>query len=196
MVAAEIIKLQDKEIFNVGQSQTLELQVQSGVLRAGGNFDFDNSDVTLALFSAGSPAVIKVPKGCMLHFEALTESCFSLKEDGNSRSTEALSQWLIKLHLVRQLIGAEARLIALFQLLVEEFGFRHKETYSLPFWLSHARLAEMISTSRGTVTRQITYLRKSMDLSIDSDQGSLIISSRLMELRPNEIELQGSWKRS
>ena len=195
MVAAEIIKLQDKEIFNAGQSQTLELQVQSGVLRAGGNFDFDNSDVTLALFSAGSPAVIKVPKGCMLHFEALTESCFSLKEDGNSRSTEDLSQWLIKLHLVRQLIGAEARLIALFQLLVEEFGFRHKETYSLPFWLSHARLAEMISTSRGTVTRQITYLRKSRDLSIDSDQGSLIISSRLMELRPNEIELQGNWKR-
>ena len=196
MVAAEIIKLQDKEIFNVGQSQTLELQVQSGVLRAGGNFDFDNSDVTLALFSAGSPAVIKVPKGCMLHFEALTESCFSLKEDGNSRSTEDLSQWLIKLHLVRQLIGAEARLIALFQLLVEEFGFRHKETYSLPFWLSHARLAEMISTSRGTVTRQITYLRKSRDLSIDSDQGSLIISSRLMELRPNELELQGSWKQA
>lgn len=195
MVAAEIIKLQDKEIFNVGQSQTLELTVQSGVLRVGGNFDFDNSDVTLALFSAGSPAVIKIPTGCMLHFEALTESCFSLKEDAIIRSTEDLSQWLIKLHLVRQLIGAEARLIALFQLLVEEFGFRHKETYSLPFWLSHARLAEMISTSRGTVTRQITYLRKSRDLSIDSDQGSLIISSRLMELRPNEIELQGSWKR-
>ena len=52
----------------------------------------------------------------------------------------------------------------------------------------------MISTSRGTVTRQITYLRKSNDLSIDSEQGSLIISSRLMELRPNELELQGSWK--
>ena len=196
MVAAEIIKLQDKEIFNVGQSQTLELTVQSGVLRVGGNFDFDNSDVTLALFSAGSPALIKVPTGCMLHFEALTESCFTLKEHANSRSTEDLSQWLIKLHLVRQLIGAEARLIALFQLLVEEFGFRHKETYSLPFWLSHARLAEMISTSRGTVTRQITHLRKSNDISIDSDQGSLIISSRLMELRPNELELQGSWKRS
>ena len=194
MVAAEIIKLQDKEIFNPGQSKTLALRVQSGVLRAGGNFDFDNSDVTLALFSASSPALIRIPKGCTLHFEALTESSFTLDEDAGSISTEDLSQWLIKLHLVRQLIGAEARLIALFQLLVEEFGFRHKETYSLPFWLSHARLAEMISTSRGTVTRQITYLRKSKDLSIDSEEGSLIISSRLMELRPNELELQGSWK--
>ena len=95
---------------------------------------------------------------------------------------------------MRQLIGAEARLIALFQLLVEEFGFRHKETYSLPFWLSHARLAEIISTSRGTVTRQITYLRKSMDLSLATDQGSLVISSRLMEMRPNELELQSNWK--
>ena len=128
MVAAETIKLQDKEIFNPRQSQTLALSVQSGVLRAGGNFDFDNSDVTLALFSAGSPAVIKVPTGCTLHFEALTESCFSLEEDTSNKPTEDLSQWLINLHLVRQLIGAEARLIALFQLLVEEFGFRHKET--------------------------------------------------------------------
>ena len=194
MVGAETIKLQEKEIFNANQSQTLLLTIKSGVLRAGGNFDFDNSDVTLALFSAGSPAVIRIPTGCTLHFEALTESCFTLEEDTSNRSTEDLSQWLINLHLVRQLIGAEARLIALFQLLVEEFGFRHKETYSLPFWLSHARLAEMISTSRGTVTRQITYLRKSNDLSIDSEQGSLIISSRLMELRPNELELQGSWK--
>ena len=194
VVGAETIKLQEKEIFNANQSQTLELTIKSGVLRAGGNFDFDNSDVTLALFSAGSPVAIKVPTGCTLHFEALIESCFTLKEDTGDRSAEGLSQWLINLHLVRQLIGAEARLIALFQLLVEEFGFRHKETYSLPFWLSHARLAEMISTSRGTVTRQITYLRKSKDLAIDSEQGSLIISSRLMELRPNELELQGSWK--
>ena len=115
-------------------------------------------------------------------------------EDAASRPTDDLNEWLIHLHLVRQLIGAEARLIALFQLLVEEFGFRHKDTYSLPFWLSHARLAEIISTSRGTVTRQITYLRKNMDLSLDTDQGSLIISSRLMELRPNELELPSSWK--
>ena len=194
MVGAETIKLQEKEIFNANQSQTLELTIKSGVLRAGGNFDFDNSDVTLALFSAGSPAVIKVPSGCMLHFEALTESCFTLKADTTTRPTEDLSQWLISLHLVRQLIGAEARLIALFQLLVEEFGFRHKETYSLPFWLSHARLAEMISTSRGTVTRQITYLRKNMDLSLDANQGCLIISSRLMELKPNELELPSNWK--
>ena len=123
---------------------------------------FDNSDVTLALFSAGSPAVIRIPTGCTLHFEALAESCFTLKEDTGNRPTEDLSQWLINLYLVRQLVGAEARLIALFQLLVEEFGFRHKETYSLPFWLSHARLAEMISTSRGTVTRQLLIYAKAM----------------------------------
>ena len=131
MVAAEIIKLQDKEIFNAGQSQTLELTVQSGVLRVGANFNFDNSDVTLALLSAGSPVRIKTPAGCSLQFEALTESSFSLTEDAAGRPTDDLNQWLIHLHLVRQLIGAEARLIALFQLLVEEFGFRHKDTYSL-----------------------------------------------------------------
>ena len=40
----------------------------------------------------------------------------------------------------------------------------------------------------------VTYLRKSMDLSLDADQGCLIISSRLMEMRPNEIEFQSNWK--
>ena len=194
MVSADEIKLQEKEIFDAFSFQSLELRIHSGVLRVGANFNFDNSDVTLALLSAGSPVRIKTPAGCSLQFEALTESSFSLTEDATGRPTDDLNQWLIHLHLVRQLIGAEARLIALFQLLVEEFGFRHKDTYSLPFWLSHARLAEIISTSRGTVTRQITYLRKNMDLSLDTDQGSLIISSRLMELRPNELELPSSWK--
>ena len=194
MVSADEIKLQEKEIFDAFSFQSLELTIHTGVLRVGANFNFDNSDVTLALLSAGSPVRIKTPAGCSLQFEALTESSFSLTEDAAAKPTDDLNQWLIHLHLVRQLIGAEARLIALFQLLVEEFGFRHKDTYSLPFWLSHARLAEIISTSRGTVTRQITYLRKNMDLSLDTDQGSLIISSRLMELRPNELELPSSWK--
>ena len=194
MVGAEEIRLQEKELFDAFDFKSLELNIQSGVLIVGGNFNFDNSDVTLALFSARKPAIITVPQGCSLHLEALTESTFSITEATSAEPTHDLNQWLINLHLVRQLIGAEARLIALFQLLVEEFGFRHKETYSLPFWLSHARLAEIISTSRGTVTRQITYLRKSMDLSLDADQGCLIISSRLMEMRPNEIEFQSNWK--
>ena len=194
MVGAEEIRLQEKGLFDSFDFKSIELNIQSGVLRVGGNFNFDNSDVTLALFSARKPAIITVPQGSSLHLEALTESTFSITEATSAEPTQDLNQWLINLHLVRQLIGAEARLIALFQLLVEEFGFRHKDTYSLPFWLSHARLAEIISTSRGTVTRQITYLRKSMDLSLDADQGCLIISSRLMEMRPNELELQSNWK--
>ena len=194
MVGAEEIRLQEKELFDAFDFKPVELNIQSGVLRVGGNFNFDNSDVTLALFSTRKPAVITIPHGCLLHLEALTESTFSITEATSAEPTQDLNQWLINLHLVRQPIGAEARLIALFQLLVEEFGFRHKDTYSLPFWLSHARLAEIISTSRGTVTRQITYLRKSMDLSLDADQGCLIISSRLMEMRPNELELQSNWK--
>lgn len=187
------IKLQEKKIIDAGSSnQALELIVHSGVIRASGNFNHENSDVTLALFSSGPTMVIKAPSGCMLQLEAVTESLLTIKPNSTARPTDDLNQWLIKLHLVRQLIGAEARLIALFQLLVEDFGFRHKDNYSLPFWLSHARLAEIISTSRGTVTRQITYLRKSMDIGVDENQGSLIISSRLMEVKPNQLEAKAS----
>ena len=193
VVSASKIRLQEKQIIAAGRSnQVLELIVHSGVIRASGSFNLENSDVTLALFSSGHTIVIKVPSGCMLQLEAITESLLTVKPDSTASPTEDLNRWLIKLHLVRQLIGAEARLIALFQLLVEDFGFRHKDNYSLPFWLSHARLAEIISTSRGTVTRQITYLRKSMDIGIDENQGSLIISSRLMEVKPNQLEAKTS----
>ncbi|OUT73139.1 MAG: hypothetical protein CBB79_04835 [Synechococcus sp. TMED19] len=92
------------------------------------------------------------------------------------------------MHLLRQLVGADARIIALFQLLVAKFGYRHKENYSLPFWISHSRMAEMAATSRGTITRQITLLRKNQDLIIDEEHGGFFISSRLMDVNAMIID--------
>ena len=95
MVGAEEIRLQEKELFDAFDFKSLELNIQSGVLRVGGNFNFDNSDVTLALFSARKPAIITVPQGCSLHLEALTESKFSITEATTTDgvSNEALSNF-------------------------------------------------------------------------------------------------------
>ena len=78
MDGTEELRLQEKELFDAFDFKSIELNIHSGVLRVGGNFNFDNSDVTLALFSARKPAIITVPEGCSLHLEALTESTFTV----------------------------------------------------------------------------------------------------------------------
>ena len=86
------------------------------------------------------------------------------------------------LHLVRHPVGAEARLIALFQLLVSRFGIRRGDGYFLPFPLGHSRIAELIGATRSTVTRQLTILKDQKDLYLNETDGKLLFSARLIEV--------------
>ena len=94
-----------------------------------------------------------------------------------------LMQWLIALHLVRHPVGTEARLVALFQLLVMQFGIRRSDGYLLPFTIPHSRLAELIGATRSTVTRQINALRQQSELQLWED-GAVLFSDRLIEQKP------------
>lgn len=77
-------------------------------------------------------------------------------------------------------MGTEARLVALFQLLVMQFGIRRSDGYLLPFTIPHSRLAELIGATRSTVTRQINALRQQGDLQLWED-GAVLFSDRLIE---------------
>lgn len=92
-------------------------------------------------------------------------------------------QWLIALHLVRHPVGTEARLVALFQLLVMQFGIRRSDGYLLPLTIPHSRLAELIGATRSTVTRQINALRQQDELRLWED-GAVLFSDRLIEQKP------------
>ena len=189
--------MQDARQIDLKERQILEheghplggLVIHSGILRVAGHFPAANSEVTLAIVSAGNSLQLSKPSGCSaLRLEAITACQLSFQDIESADSTEAINHWLIHLHLVRQLIRSESRLIALLQLLIEEFGFRHRETYSLPFWLSHARIAEMIASSRSTVTRQLQALREQNDVFLSASSGGFVISNRLMELSPSALE--------
>jgi CRP-like cAMP-binding protein len=96
---------------------------------------------------------------------------------------DLLMQWLIALHLVRHPVGTEARLVALFQLLVMQFGIRRSDGYLLPFTIPHSRLAELIGAIRSTVTLQINALRQQDELRLWED-GAVLFSDRLIEQKP------------
>ena len=119
--------------------------------------------------------VVNVTSACSLHRPRL--------ECSHWASKRALPLPLIALHLVRHPVGTEARLVALFQLLVMQFGIRRSDGYLLPFTIPHSRLAELIGATRSTVTRQINALRQQGDLRISSDDG-LMFGDSLIEDNP------------
>ena len=55
----------------------------------------------------------------------------------------------------------------------------NSELVLLPFPLSHGRIAELIGSTRSTVTRQITRLRQKHLLSIEEVGGEFLFSSAL-----------------
>ena len=66
-------------------------------------------------------------------------------------------------------------------LLMVKLGIKltNSELVLLPFPLSHRRIAELIGSTRSTVTRQITRLRQKHLLSIEEVGGEFLFSSTL-----------------
>ena len=66
-------------------------------------------------------------------------------------------------------------------LLMGKLGIKltNSELVLLPFPLSHGRIAELIGSTRSTVTRQITRLRQKHLLSIDEVGGEFFLSYAL-----------------
>ena len=160
----------------------MRLSFFSGISRVSGSFGNTFRDITLAFCGDSDNSWICLPDDSHLLLEALTDS--SLEMDYLSECPiqhDLMWQWLFDLHLVRHSVGAEARLISLFQLLVSRFGIRRGDGYFLPFSLGHARIAELIGATRSTVTRQITILRQQDDLHLNEPQGHFLLSARLIE---------------
>lgn len=154
----------------------------SGYARFSGSFGEPFSDVTLGFCGGLDSSCINLPPDTNLLLEALIDLSieFTYLSDTKNQS-DLLWQWLLDLHLVRHPVGAESRLNALFQLLVSRFGTKTLEGYSLPFGLGHSRIAELIGTTRSTVTRLITNLRHQHDLYLCESPCGFKLSERLIE---------------
>lgn len=120
---------------------------------------------------------------CML--EAITPTKLSLDYLTSCPSeADLIYEWLLALHLVRHPIGAETRLNKLLQLLVNHFGIRQAEGYCLPFMLSHNRLAEIIGTTRSTVTRHLNHLKHIGMIVVSKQANSMRLTTEFMQSMP------------
>lgn len=166
------------------ERRSVRIACEQGVARLAVGFDENFPEVTLAFCGDPDGQWLRLPQGVMLTLEAVSACSLQLHyAERCPVANDLLMQWLIALHLVRHPVGTEARLVALFQLLVMHFGIRRTDGYLLPFAIAHARLAELIGATRSTVTRQINALRQQGNLQMQGNNG-LLFSDRLIEEKP------------
>ena len=157
--------------------EDVEIKVENGIIRISAYQEGKIIDLTLAFACKSEPCRFNYPEELGIRIEAITETrCqASYGHDPEQRSNDSIMEWVLQLHIVRLETNIESRLMKLFQLLTTRLGIRTTEGYLLEHTLSHGRIAEIIGTTRSTVSRSISSLRKSDKIYIDELKNQLIL---------------------
>ena len=157
--------------------EDVEIRVEDGIVRIGAYQEGKTIDLTLAFASKSEPCRFNYPEELGIRIEAMTETrCqASYGHDPEQKSNDSIMEWVLQLHIIRLETNIESRLMKLFQLLTTRLGIRTTDGYLLEHTLSHGRIAEIIGTTRSTVSRSISSLRKSNKIYIDELKNQLIL---------------------
>lgn len=144
----------------VNSSNFARLVIREGVVRLSASFTQSLSDVTLAFSGPCQPERLRLDPHHPYLLEAINDVELGLSYESAAAETDDLiTTWLLRFHLIRHHLAADRRINQLLCELTHQFGVRTAEGYRLPFLLPHARVAEVVGSTRSTVTRQLTRLR-------------------------------------
>ena len=155
----------------------IEIIVKSGVIRIAANQSKNAEDITLAFTCRADLFRFQYPENLELSIEAITDTTYTIRSLSKIQSdtSDAIMDWIIQLHIMRHEKNIEKRLIKLFRILMTRLGKRTSEGMLLEHTLSHARIAEIVGSTRSTVSRTISALRKSEQIYIDELKGQIIL---------------------
>ena len=157
--------------------EKIELIVKYGVIRIAANQSKNTENLTLAFACKADTFKFHYPEDLEITIEAITNTTYFI-ELGNkteSNMSDAIRDWIIELHIVRHEANLERRLMKFFELLMTRAGKRTREGLLLEHTLSHARIAEIVGSTRSTVSRTISTLRKSKQIYIDELKSQIIL---------------------
>ena len=174
------ISLNSSETVRLAKPHTgeeIEITVKMGVIRIAANQYKDTKDITLAFACRADIFKFHYPKDLEITIEAITETTFFIESSnkGESNSSDSIMDWLIQLHIVRHEANLESRLMKFFELLMHRLGKRTSEGLLLEHTLPHARIAEIVGSTRSTVSRTISNLRKTKQIYIDELKNQIIL---------------------
>ena len=157
--------------------ENIEITVKSGVIRIAGNQSNNAKDITLAFACRADAFKFHYPEDLEIAIEAITDTTYVVESIGKkgSDTSDAIMEWIIQLHIVRHETNLESRLMKFFELMMTRLGRRTPEGLLLEHTLSHARIAEIVGSTRSTVSRTISALRKSKQIYIDELKSQIIL---------------------
>ena len=157
--------------------ENIEITVKSGVIRIAGNQSNNAKDITLAFTCRADAFKFHYPQDLEITIEAITDTTYLVESISKieSDTSDALMDWIIQLHIVRHETNLENRLMKFFILMTSKLGKRTSEGLLLEHTLSHGRIAEIIGSTRSTVSRTISTLRKTKKIYIDKLKGKIIL---------------------
>ena len=158
--------------------EDIEITVKSGVIRIAANQTKKKEDITLAFTCSTDVFKFHYPRDIEITIQAMTDSTYlveSISKIEESDTSDAIMDWVIQLHIVRNETNLENRLIKFFRLLTTKLGKRTSKGLLLEHTLPHARIAEIVGSTRSTVSRTISTLRKNQQIYIDELKGEIIL---------------------
>ena len=157
--------------------EDIEITVKSGVIRIAANKSKNAGDITLAFACKADVFKFHYPGDLKITIEGITDTTYLVESTRRieSDTSDSIMDWIIQLHIVRHETNLENRLMKFFRLLTTKLGKRTPEGLLLEHTLSHARIAEIIGSTRSTVSRTISNLRKTHRIYIDELKGQIII---------------------
>ena len=169
--SSETIKLKRPQA-----EEGIEITVKNGVIRIAAN-QSKHEGITLAFACKADIFKFNYPGDLEITIEAITDATYFVKTINKTESAanDSIIDWIIQLHIVRHEKNLESRLMKFFELLITRLGKRTSDGLLLEHKLSHARIAEIIGSTRSTVSRTISTLRKSKQIYIDELKSHIIL---------------------
>ena len=157
--------------------EDMEITVKNGVIRIAANQPKKKEDITLAFTCRTDVFKFHYPRDLEITIQAITDTTYFVKSGNRTKPNinDAIMDWIIQLHIVRNEANLESRLMKFFKLLMTRLGKRTPEGLLLEHTLSHARIAEIVGSTRSTVSRTISALRKSRQIYIDELKSQIIL---------------------
>ena len=174
------ISLNSSETVHLERPQAgvdIEITVKNGIIRIAANHPKNAEDITLAFACKVDTFKFHYPEDLEITIEAITNTTYFVesKKKTDPVGSDALLEWIIQLHILRHETNLESRLMKLFKLLMTRLGKRTSEGLLLELTLSHARIAEIVGSTRSTVSRTIANLRKNRKIYVDELKSQIIL---------------------
>ena len=174
------ISLNSHETVHLERPQSgedIEITVKSGVIRIAAIQSKNAEDITLAFTCRTDIFKFHYPRDLKITIQAITDTTYVVesRKKTESNTSDAIMDWIIQLHIVRNEANLESRLMKFFELLITRLGKRTPEGLLLEHTLPHARIAEIVGSTRSTVSRTISALRKSEQIYIDELKSQIIL---------------------